>query len=257
MTDRHPIMAGNWKMHKDHLEATQLVQKLAYHLQPEDYEGQDVVVCPPFVSLRNIQVLIDAERLDLQLGAQDCHPESSGAFTGEISAPMLARLDVDWVIVGHSERRQLFGEGDELVAAKAAAVQAAGMGPIVAVGETLEERRAGEAADVVSRQLHGSLDGVSFADPTRVVVAYEPIWAIGTGETATPDDAQDMCAHVRSVVAELKGDDVAAAVRVQYGGSVKPGNVRELMSQPDIDGALVGGASLNADDFALIVTHRR
>ncbi len=257
MTDRMPIMAGNWKMHKDHLEATQLVQKLAYHLQPEDYDGQDVVVCPPFVSLRNIQVLIDAERLPLQLGAQDCHPEPSGAFTGEISAPMLARLDVDWVIVGHSERRQLFGEDDELVAAKARAVQSAGMGPIVAVGETLDERRAGAATEVVSGQLQGSLDGVSFDDPARVVVAYEPIWAIGTGETATPEDAQDMCAHVRSVVAELQGQEVADAVRVQYGGSVKPGNVRELMAQPDIDGALVGGASLNADDFALIVTHRR
>ncbi len=257
MTTRAPIMAGNWKMHKDHLEATQLVQKVAYHLNEGDYEGQDVVVCPPFVSLRNIQVLLDAERLPIQLGAQDCHQESSGAFTGEISAPMLARLDVDWVIVGHSERRQVFGEHDALVAAKAVAVQAAGMAPIVAVGETLEQRQADQAAAVVDAQLRGSLDGVSVEDPTRLVVAYEPIWAIGTGETASAEDAQDMCAHVRTVLADLFGQDVADAIRVQYGGSVKPGNVRELMGQPDIDGALVGGASLNADDFALIVTHRR
>ncbi len=257
MIDRAPIMAGNWKMHKDHLEATQLVQKLAYHLREEDYEGQDIVVCPPFVSLRNIQVLLDAERLPIELGAQNCHQESSGAFTGEISAPMLARLDVDWVIVGHSERRQLFGEDDALVAAKAVAVQAAGMAPIVAVGETLEQRQAGDAASVVDGQLRGSLAGVSLDDPSRLVVAYEPIWAIGTGETASADDAQEMCAHVRSVLADLFGQDVADGIRVQYGGSVKPGNVRELMGQPDIDGALVGGASLNADDFALIVTHRR
>ncbi len=257
MPTRAPIMAGNWKMHKDHLEATQLVQKLAYHLQEEDYEDQDVVVCPPFVSLRNIQVLLDAEHLPIQLGAQNVHQEESGAFTGEISAPMLARLDVDWVIVGHSERRQLFGEDDELVAAKAVAAQAAGLAPIVAVGETLEQRQAGDAKRVVDTQLRGSLAGVSVDDPSRLVVAYEPIWAIGTGETASADDAQDMCAHVRSVVADLHGDEVADQVRVQYGGSVKPGNVRELMGQPDIDGALVGGASLNADDFALIVTHRR
>ncbi len=254
---RAPIMAGNWKMHKDHLEATQLVQKVAYHLREEDYEGQDVVVCPPYVSLRNIQVLLDAEHLPIQLGAQDCHQESSGAYTGEISAPMLARLDVSWVIVGHSERRQLFGEDDALVAAKAVAVQGAGLKPIVAVGETLDQRSSGDAAAVVAAQLRGSLEGVSADVPSDLVVAYEPIWAIGTGETASAEDAQDMCAHVRSVLADLYGQDVADAVRVQYGGSVKPGNVRDLMSQPDIDGALVGGASLNADDFALIVTHRR
>jgi triosephosphate isomerase len=257
VTDRAPIMAGNWKMHKDHLEATQLVQQLAYHLEPEDYHGQDVVVCPPFVSLRSVQVLIDAEHLPIQLGAQNVHAETHGAYTGEISAPMLARLNVDWVIVGHSERRQLMGETDADVAAKAAAAQASGIGIMVAVGETLEQREAGDAESVVSSQLHGSLAGVDFSDPSQVVVAYEPIWAIGTGRTATPGDAQDMCAHVRSVVAEIAGPEVAEQVRVQYGGSVKPGNVRELMAQPDIDGALVGGASLDAEDFALIVSHRR
>lgn len=257
MTARDPIMAGNWKMHKDHLEATQLVQKLAYHLTPEDYEDQDVVVCPPFVSLRSVQVLIDAEHLPIQLGAQNVHEETHGAYTGEISAPMLARLDVDWVIVGHSERRQFMGETDALVAAKAVAAQQSDLGVIVAVGETLQQREAGEAEAIVSAQLHGSLAGVDMSDPTRVVVAYEPIWAIGTGRTATPGDAQDMCAHARSVVAQVAGQDVADQVRVQYGGSVKPGNVRELMRQPDIDGALVGGAALHAEDFALIVGHRR
>ncbi|HKJ54657.1 MAG TPA: triose-phosphate isomerase [Nitriliruptoraceae bacterium] len=257
MSQRNPIIAGNWKMHKDHLEATQLVQKLAYHLEPDDYDGQDVVVCPPFVSLRSVQVLIDAEHLPLQLGAQDVHTETHGAYTGEVSAPMLARLDVDWVIVGHSERRQYAGETNELVADKAQAAQAAGLGIMVAVGETLEQRDAGSAEAVVADQLRGSLAGVDFGDPSRVVVAYEPIWAIGTGRTATPDDAQAMCAHVRAIVGEVAGDDVAAQVRVQYGGSVKPGNVRVLMAQPDIDGALVGGASLDADDFALIIGHRR
>ncbi len=241
MPDRNPVIAGNWKMHKDHLEATQLVQKLAYHLTPEDYEGQDVVVCPPYVSLRSVQVLIDAEHLPIQLGAQDVHQETHGAYTGEVSAPMLARLDVDWVIVGHSERRQYAGETDELVASKAHAAQQSGIGIIVAVGETQQQREAGAAEQVVADQLRGSLAGVDFSDPSRVIVAYEPIWAIGTGLTATPDDAQDMCAHVRAIVAEIAGDDVASQVRVQYGGSVKPGNIRVLMSQPDIDGALVGG----------------
>ncbi|MFP4148097.1 MAG: triose-phosphate isomerase [Nitriliruptoraceae bacterium] len=259
MAARTPIMAGNWKMHRDHLEAIQLVQKLAYHLDERDYAGQEVVVCPPFVALRSIQTLIQSDRLPIALGAQNCHAEDEGAFTGEISPPMLKRLDVTYVIAGHSERRALFGETDEIVNAKVAAIRAHGMRPILCVGETREQREAGEALEVVVSQLRGSLAGVGIGidDAEEVVVAYEPVWAIGTGLTATPEDAQEMCAAVRAELASQYGQDVAESIRVQYGGSVKPGNVRALMAQPDIDGALVGGASLSSEDFALIVGHRR
>ncbi len=259
MAERTPIMAGNWKMHRDHLEAIQLVQKLAYHLEEEDYTGQDVVVCPPFIALRSVQTLIQSDHLPIALGAQNCHPEDEGAFTGEISPPMLKRLDVAYVIAGHSERRALFGETDEVVNAKVAAIQRHGMRPILCVGETQEEREAGRAGEVVTSQLRGSLAGITVTpeEAEELVIAYEPVWAIGTGLTATPEDAQEMCAAVRSELASLYGSEVADAIRVQYGGSVKPGNVRSLMEQPDIDGALVGGASLSSEDFALIVGHRR
>ena len=254
---RTPVIAGNWKMHKDHLEAIQLVQKLAYHLEEDDYEGQDVVVCPPFVAIRSVTTLIESDRLPITVGAQTCHWEDSGAFTGAVAPGMLSRLDVRWVICGHSERRAMFGETDEIVARKVAAVQRHGMRPIVCVGEVLEQREAGDAEQVVRDQLTGSLSGVTIADPEDLVVAYEPVWAIGTGETATPDDAQAMCAVIRDHLSELYDAETADGVRIQYGGSVKPGNIRELMGRPDVDGALVGGASLNSDDFALIVSHRR
>lgn len=254
---RIPVIAGNWKMHKDHLEAIQLVQKLAYHLEDDDYEGQEVVVCPSFVALRSVQTLIDTDRLPIAVGAQTCHWEDSGAFTGEVAPGMLARLDVRWVICGHSERRALFGETDEVVNRKVKAVQRHQMRPILCVGESLEQRQAGEQEAVVAEQLTGSLAGVSIDDPEDLVVAYEPVWAIGTGETATPDDAQDMCAFIRTRLGEMYDPDTAEGVRIQYGGSVKPGNIRDLMGRSDIDGALVGGASLNSDDFALIVSHRR
>ena len=257
MSERQPILAGNWKMHKDHLEAIQLVQKLAYHLDERDWGGQDIVVCPPAVSLRSIQTLIASEHLPLQLGAQNCHWEDAGAFTGEVAPGMLARLDVSWVICGHSERRALFGETNDVVNAKVKAVLRHGMGPILCVGEVLDERQAGEAESVVSGQLRASLAGVTIPSPDQLVIAYEPVWAIGTGKTATAADAQDMCAFVRRELADIFDADAAAGIRVQYGGSVKPGNIRELMAQDDIDGALVGGASLNSDDFALIVGHRR
>ncbi|MEX1179138.1 MAG: triose-phosphate isomerase [Nitriliruptor sp.] len=256
MSERRPIIAGNWKMHKDHLEAIQLVQKLAYHLGEDDYEGQDIVVCPPFTALRAIQNVIIGDKLPIALGAQNVHAEPAGAFTGEISAGMLARLDVRYVIVGHSERRALFGESDEVVNAKLQAVHREGMIPILCVGESLEQRDAGEAADVVGHQLRGSLAGVKLTDGDQLVVAYEPVWAIGTGRTASAADAQELCAVVRGVLRELFGD-VADAIRIQYGGSVKPGNAAELLGQDDIDGALVGGASLSSEDFALIVGHRR
>ena len=257
MSERRPIIAGNWKMHKDHLEAIQLVQRLAYHLDEKDYDGQDIVVCPSFVALRSVQTLIDSDHLPIDLGAQNCHWENEGAFTGEVSPTMLARLDVDYVICGHSERRALFDETDEVVNRKVKAVQKQEMRPILCVGETLEERQADRAQEVVVGQLRGSLSGVKVADPEDLVVAYEPVWAIGTGETATKEDAQEMCAAIRAELAEIYDADTAAGIRIQYGGSVKPGNIRELMAQDDIDGALVGGASLNSDDFALIVGWRR
>ncbi len=257
MSSRTPVIAGNWKMYKDHLEAIQLVQKLAYHLEAEDYEDQEVVVCPPFVSLRSVQTVIQSDDLPIGLGAQNCHPEDEGAFTGEVSVPMLSRLDVTYVIAGHSERRALFGESDAVVNEKVRAIQHHGLRPILCVGESLEEREAGRAVEVVVQQLRGSLDGIAIDDPEALVVAYEPVWAIGTGRTATPQDAQEMCAAVRAEVASLYDQATADGVRVQYGGSVKPGNVKSLMSQPDIDGALVGGASLSSEDFALIVRHRR
>ncbi len=253
---RTPLISGNWKMNHNHFEAIQTIQKLAYALNPEDYDHVDVSVHPPFTDLRSVQTVLQADEVPISLGAQNCHWETSGAFTGEISPAMLAKLDVSYVIVGHSERRELFGETDEIVNRKLKAVLAAGMTPILCVGETLDERQAGAAEAKVDGQIAGSLAGVKADVVAAMVVAYEPIWAIGTGETATSSDAQQMCAHIRSRVADTWGADTAGSLRIQYGGSVKPSNAPELMSQPDIDGALVGGASLVADDFARIVNYR-
>ncbi len=253
---RRPLISGNWKMNHNHFEAIQTIQKLAYALNRDDYRHVEVSVHPPFTDLRSVQTVLQADDVPIALGAQDCHFEDKGAFTGEVSAAMLAKLDVSYVIVGHSERRALSGETDEVVNAKAQAVLRHNMVPIVCVGETIEQRRAGQARDVVATQLSGSLDGFDAAVVAGLVVAYEPVWAIGTGETATPADAQDMCAHIRSRVTELWGSAAAAGLRIQYGGSVKPSNAPDLMEQPDIDGALVGGASLDATDFARIVNHR-
>ena len=249
---RTPLISGNWKMHLNHLEAIQLCQKLSYEMARHRYDRVEVSLHPPFVDLRSCQTVIDADRLEFKLGAQNCHDQNHGAFTGEVSPAMLAKLDVSYVIVGHSERRALFGETDEIVAAKAAAVAKHDMTPIVCVGETLDEREAGRAAEVVSAQLRGSLARLSRAQFETLVVAYEPVWAIGTGRNASPYDAQDMCANVRRVVEDLRrgaGDQV----RIQYGGSVKPVNAQELLAQPDIDGALVGGASLDPVQFARVV----
>lgn len=254
---RKPLLAGNWKMHCNHLEAISLVQRLAYHLDPRDYEVSEIAVIPPFTALRSIQTLIEGDRLEFRLGAQNCHWGEAGAFTGEISPAMLAKLDVRYVICGHSERRTLLGETDEVVNRKVRAVLAQGMTPILCVGESLEQREAGQAEDVVVGQLDGSLHGVSAEQVAGMVIAYEPIWAIGTGRTATDEDANDMCGVVRGWVAKRHGEDAAQAVRVQYGGSVKPGNIRGLMRQPEIDGALVGGASLDPDDFAVICRYHR
>lgn len=254
---RKPLISGNWKMHHNHLEAIAVVQKLSFRLTSDDYAATDVSVHPPFTDLRSIQTIIDADDLAIALGAQNCHWETKGAFTGEISPTMLAKLNVDYCIVGHSERRELFGETDEMVRRKLDAVFDAGMTPIVCVGETLEEREAGGTEAKVAGQVRAAFEGLATARASAAVVAYEPIWAIGTGRTATPDDAQATIAHIRAVIAEVQGDAVAQAVRIQYGGSVKASNIAELMARPDIDGALVGGASLDADEFALIVGFHR
>ncbi len=253
---RRPLISGNWKMNHNHFEAIQTIQKLAYALNPEDYDHVDVSVHPPFTDLRSVQTVLQADEVPISLGAQNCHWEASGAFTGETSTTMLVKLDVTYVIVGHSERRELFGETDEIVNQKISAVLKAGMTPILCVGETLSERQSGSAESKVAGQVAGSLSGIKADTVAEMVIAYEPIWAIGTGETATSGDAQQMCAFIRSLVADSWGKSAADSVRIQYGGSVKASNAPDLMSQPDIDGALVGGASLVADDFARIVNYR-
>ncbi|HXF37421.1 MAG TPA: triose-phosphate isomerase [Actinomycetota bacterium] len=256
MGERRAIIAANWKMHKTHLEAIRDVQKLSYLLDREDAERVEVVICPPFTALRAVQTLIESDRLPYALGAQNVHPEPQGPYTGEVSAPMLEALKVRYVIVGHSERRQGFGEDDALVARKVRAVLAHGMAPILCVGETLEERDLGATDDRVRDQVRAALGGLGREDLTRVVIAYEPIWAIGTGRNAEPADAGQVVAVIRATLAELSSEEVARAVRVQYGGSVKAGNIRDFMAHPEIDGALVGGASLDPEEFALIVKHR-
>jgi triosephosphate isomerase len=249
-------MSGNWKMHHTHLEAIATVQKLSYLLFEEDYEAVDVSVHPAFTALRSIQTLLDADSIPIALGAQNCHWEPAGAYTGEIAPPMLAKLDVAYVIVGHSERRQLFGETDETVNKKVKAVLAAGMTPILAVGETLDERRDGFTEKKCLTQVEAGLAGVAADQVSGLVVAYEPIWAIGTGQVATPDDAQIVIGCIRGEISRLYGESTGDAVRIQYGGSVKPANIAELMTQPDIDGALVGGASLDADEFSRIIRYK-
>lgn len=253
-TARRPLISGNWKMHHNHFEALATVQKLNYLLGEEDDLAVDVSVHAPFTDLRTLQTAIEQDKMAVILGAQHCHWEEKGAFTGEVAPAMLAKLNVAYVICGHSERRELFGETDEMVNKKVLAILANGMTPIMCCGETLEEREAGGAEEKVAGQVRAGLAGVSPAQVGGLVVAYEPIWAIGTGRTASAEDAQAMCKVVRDTVAEVAGEDAAATVRVQYGGSVKPDNAAELMGQPDIDGALVGGASLVAEDFARIVT---
>ena len=239
-------------MNHNHFEAIQCVQKLAYLVGKEDLEQVDVSIHPPFTDIRSVQTVIDADKLQFAVGAQHCHWEDKGAFTGEVSPAFLAKLNVHYVIVGHSERRQLFGETDESVAKKVAAVQRHSMTPILCVGETLEEREAGETETKVLGQIRAALLGLTPDAVGSLVVAYEPIWAIGTGRTATSDDAQQMCAAIRRSVAEIAGGDAADSVRIQYGGSVKSSNIAELIARPDIDGALVGGASLDPDEFARI-----
>ncbi len=249
---RKPLISGNWKMNHNHFEAIQTIQKLAYLVGKDELEATDVSIHPPFTDIRSVQTVIDSDKLGYALGAQHCHFEEKGAYTGEVSPVFLAKLGVQYVIAGHSERREIFGETDDMVNKKVAAIQQHGMTPIFCCGETLEEREAGETQTKVLGQVRAGLAGRQPAQVAALVIAYEPIWAIGTGRTATSDDAQDVCGAIRAYVAEGWGDDAAQAVRIQYGGSVKGANIAELMAQPDIDGALVGGASLDADEFSRI-----
>jgi triosephosphate isomerase (TIM) len=253
MAARTPLLSGNWKMHHNHYEAIQVVQKLTYLLTKEDYDTVEVSVHPPFTDLRSVQTVLEADEIPIALGAQHCHHEDKGAFTGEVSPAMLGKLNVRYVIAGHSERRMLFGETDTMVNQKVHAILRHGMVPILCVGEQLDQREAGTTEEIVSAQVRDGLDGLSAEQVGGLVIAYEPVWAIGTGRTASSEDAQAVCATIRRVVADGFGADAAEGVRIQYGGSVKPSNAAELLGQADIDGALVGGASLDADDFAAIV----
>jgi triosephosphate isomerase (TIM) len=252
-SSRKPLISGNWKMNLNHFEAIQTVQKLHYSLPTDIFDAVDVSVHPPFTDVRSVQTVIEADGLELLLGAQHCHWEEKGAFTGEVSPAFLAKLDVKLVICGHSERRDLFGETDEMVNRKVKAILKYGMTPIMCCGESLAEREAGETEGKVLGQITAGLAGLKSEQVAGIVIAYEPIWAIGTGRTATADDAQTMCRAIRTAVAAQFGADAAESVRIQYGGSVKAGTTQELMGQPDVDGALVGGASLDPDEFSRIV----
>ena len=254
--ERRPLMAGNWKMNLNHLEAMRLVQDLAFRLTDADVAAVDVVVLPPFTDIRSVQTLVDADHLAISYGAQDVSSQDAGAFTGEVSGTMLAKLGCSYVVVGHSERREHHAESDAEVNAKAAATMRHGMVPIVCVGEALTVRQAGDQVSHVLDQIDGSLSGFSAEQVAGLVVAYEPVWAIGTGEVATPEDAQEVCSAIRDRVASAWDRPTAEAVRVLYGGSVKGDNVAGLMAQADVDGALVGGASLDAEDFTRIVRFR-
>jgi triosephosphate isomerase len=250
---RKPLISGNWKMNLNHFEAIQTVQKLSYLIPKDVYERVDVSLHPPFTDIRSVQTVVEADDLPFELGAQHCHWEDKGAFTGEVSPLFLAKLDVQYVVCGHSERRELFGETDDMVNRKVVAILRHGMVPIMCVGESLDEREAGDTETKVLAQVRAGLAGVAPEQVASLVVAYEPIWAIGTGRTATADDAQQVCAAIRATVAGAFGSDAAASVRIQYGGSVKAGTTTELMAGPDVDGALVGGASLDPDEFSRIV----
>jgi len=253
---RLPLMAGNWKMHENHLEAIALVQKLAFTLTGRDYDAVDVAVLPPFTALRSVQTLIDGDKLRISYGAQDLSPYDSGAYTGDVSGPMLAKLGCDYVLAGHSERRQYHHESDEVVNAKVQAALRSGLTPILCVGESLAIRQERRALEYCVEMLDGSLAKVPAEEVAGMVIAYEPVWAIGTGEVASPADAQQMTSAIRSRISEIHDAETAASVRILYGGSVKPDNVSPIMAQPDIDGALVGGASLDAGQFAQICRYR-
>jgi triosephosphate isomerase (TIM) len=250
MSTRTPLMAGNWKMNLDWKQGLALVEELGDQLKGVNADKVETVVLPPFVDIRTVQTAVDAGKLPIAYGAQDISEHESGAYTGEVSGPMLKALGATYVAVGHSERRQFHGEDEKITNAKVKAAFAAGLVPILCVGEPLEERQAGKHVEYTLAQLEGGIEGLSEEQAQQIVIAYEPVWAIGTGEVATPDDAQEVCSAIRDALRALHGDVVADAVRVLYGGSVKSSNVVELMGKEDVDGALVGGASLKAEEFA-------
>ncbi|MDX1449680.1 MAG: triose-phosphate isomerase [Acidimicrobiia bacterium] len=252
--ERRDLIVGNWKMNANHLEAIQMVQKLSYRLEPGDTRRVEVVVAPPFTALRSVQTVIEADRLPIGLGAQHCDWRESGAYTGEISAPMLAKLGVGWVITGHSERRAHFGETDETVNLRCKAILSSGMHPIVCVGETLDQREADQTEEVVVTQIRGGLAGIGPEQISSMAVAYEPVWAIGTGRNADPDTAGAVVELIRDTVRSQVGD-AADGLRILYGGSVNAGNIKGFMAKRHIDGALVGGASLDPDSFAAVVRY--
>ncbi len=257
VSTRTPFIAGNWKMNLDHLQAVAFVQKLHWTLKEakHDSDSVEVAVFPPFTDLRTVQTLVDADKIPFGLGAQDVSTHDAGAYTGEISGQFLAKLDVGYVIIGHSERRQYHEETDEVVAAKVQAALRHSLVPVICVGETAEDLKEFGASAVPVGQLRAALDGV--AADADIVVAYEPVWAIGSGQAATPEQAQDVCAKLREVIGEVLGADAAARTRVLYGGSVKSANIASFMREPDVDGALVGGASLVVDEFAAIVRYQK
>ncbi|WP_030266401.1 triose-phosphate isomerase [Streptomyces sp. NRRL B-24484] len=256
MTERLPLMAGNWKMNLNHLEAIQHTQKLAFALADKDYEAVEVAVLTPFTDLRSVQTLVDGDKLKIKYGSQDISQYDSGAYTGEISGPMLSKLKCTYAVIGHSERRQYHGENEEIVNAKVKAAYRSGITPILCIGEPLDVRKAGTHVAHTLAQLDGALEGVPASDAETVVVAYEPVWAIGTGEVATPEDAQEVCGAIRARLAELYDAELAGKVRILYGGSVKSSSAAGLMAKPDVDGGLIGGASLDAEEFVKIVRYR-
>jgi len=254
--DRKPLVAGNWKLHNNHLEAISLTQKLAFTLQSKDFAATDIAVLPPFTALRSVQTLVEADKVPIGYGAQDISPHDAGAYTGEVSGRMLAKLGCRYALAGHSERRRYHCEDDAVVNAKVRAALRAGLAPILCIGEPLEIREAGDHVPHTLGQLDGALDEIGGDQVAAMIVAYEPVWAIGTGQVATPDDAQQMCGAVRGRLSAVHGHAAAASVRILYGGSVKADNMAAIMAQPDIDGALVGGASLDAGEFVRICRYR-
>ncbi len=254
---RKPLIAGNWKMNLNHLEAIAVAQKLAYSIEDREYDAVDITIIPPFTDIRSIQTLIDGDRLRLTYGAQDLSPENAGAFTGDISGSMLSKLGCTFVLVGHSERRAIHHEGDELLNRKIKAALAHELTPIFCIGEELSIREAGTHVEFVLNQVRAGLKGFHKPDLKKIVFAYEPVWAIGTGRTATPEDAQEVCTAIRSELKKIGSDEIAENARILYGGSVKSANIVDIMRQPDVDGALVGGASLDPEEFARICKFHR
>ena len=254
---RKPLIAGNWKMNLNHLEAIAVAQKLAYSIEDREYDAVDITIIPPFTDIRSIQTLIDGDRLRLTYGAQDLSPENSGAFTGDISGSMLSKLGCTFVLVGHSERRAIHHESDELLNRKIKAALAHELTPIFCIGEELSIREAGTHVEFVLNQVRAGLKGFHKPDLKKIVFAYEPVWAIGTGRTATPEDAQEVCGAIRSELKKIGSDEIAENARILYGGSVKSANIVDIMRQADVDGALVGGASLDPEEFARICKFHR